>query len=47
MGIKTDLQFGHLRLTLLASQQQSKQNNVKVQNGASVVEFDDITADQF
>ena len=47
MGIKTDLQFGHLRMTLLASQQQSKQNNVKVQNGASVVEFDDITADQY
>ena len=47
MGIKTDLQFGHLRMTLLASQQQSKQNNVKVQNGASIVEFDDITADQY
>ncbi|MBK8698687.1 MAG: cell surface protein SprA [Saprospiraceae bacterium] len=47
MGIKTDLQFGHFRMTLLASQQQSKQNNVKVQNGASIVEFDDITSDQY
>lgn len=40
MGLKTDLQFGHLRMTLLASQQRSKQNNIKIENGASIQEFD-------
>ncbi len=40
MGVKTDLQFGHLRMTLLASQQLSKQNNTKIENGASVQDFE-------
>ena len=34
-GLKTELKFGHLRLTALMSQQQSRQNNLRVENGAS------------
>jgi len=33
-GLKTELQFGHLRLTAVASQQQSKQENIVLENGA-------------
>jgi cell surface protein SprA len=40
MGVKTDLQFGHLRMTLLASQQLSKQNSSRIQNGASIQNFE-------
>lgn len=39
-GLKTELQFGNLRLTALASQQRSKQNNIRIENGASVQEFE-------
>jgi cell surface protein SprA len=46
MGVRTDLQFGHLRMSLLASQQLSKQNNIKLENGAAVQEFE-ITPDQY
>lgn len=38
-GLKTQLQFGHLRLTAIASQQQSEQSNLRIENGASVQEF--------
>ena len=38
-GIKTELQFGRLRLTGLVSQQRSKSNNIKIENGVSVQEF--------
>ncbi len=40
MGIKTDLQFGNLKVSLLASQQLSRQNNTRLQNGASIQEFE-------
>ena len=33
-GVKTELQFGHLRLTAVASQQQSQQENITLENGA-------------
>ncbi len=33
-GIKTELQFGHLRLIAIASQQRSEQKNVKIDRGA-------------
>jgi len=33
-GIKTELQFGHLRLTAIASQQRSEQKNIKIDKGA-------------
>jgi len=39
-GLKTELQFGHLRLTAIASQQRSKQETVAIQNGASVQTFE-------
>lgn len=45
-GLKTDLQFGHLRLSLLASQQLSKQNKTRIENGAEVTEFS-LTPDQY
>jgi len=46
LGLKTELQFGRLRVTALASQQRSKANNVRVSNGGSVQEFE-ITPDQY
>ena len=45
-GIKTELQFGHLRLTALASQQNSKQNSIQIQGGSVVQEFS-VYADQY
>lgn len=38
-GLKTELQFGRLRITGLASQQRSRSSSIQVQNGASVQEF--------
>jgi cell surface protein SprA len=45
-GIKTALQFGHLRLTAIASQQNSEQNNLTIQGGSILQEFQ-IYADQY
>ena len=45
-GIKTELQFGHLRLTAIASQQNSKQNNIQIQGGSLLQEFE-IYSDQY
>jgi len=45
-GIKTELQFGHLRLTAIASQQQSEQKSITIENGNSVQEFE-ITPDEY
>lgn len=39
-GLKTELKFGHLRLTTIAAQQRSRQNNLTVQGGAQVQKFD-------
>lgn len=39
-GLKTELQFGHLRLTGIASQQRSRQETQTIQNGATVQEFE-------
>jgi cell surface protein SprA len=38
-GLKTELQFGRLRVTALASQQKSKSNNLKIENGEAIEEF--------
>jgi cell surface protein SprA len=38
-GLKTELQFGHLTLTAIASQQRSQQNNIQVQNGTQLQEL--------
>jgi cell surface protein SprA len=45
-GLKTELQFGHLRLTAIASQQNSKQNDLTIQGGSILQEFE-IYADQY
>jgi cell surface protein SprA len=46
MGLKTELQFGRLRITGIASQQRSKNNNIKIENGEAVQDFE-IYADQY
>ncbi len=45
-GLKTELQFGHLRLTAIASQQQSSQNNLTIENGAAIQRFE-LSPDQY
>ncbi|MEE9440117.1 MAG: cell surface protein SprA [Saprospiraceae bacterium] len=45
-GLKTELQFGNLRLTAIASQQQSEKNNLRIENGASIQQFE-MTPDQY
>lgn len=45
-GLKTELQFGHLRLTAIASQQNSEQNNLQIQGGSVLQEFE-IYADEY
>ncbi len=45
-GIKTELQFGKLYLTLLASQQKSRRQNLQIQGGAQVQEFE-VRADEY
>ncbi len=45
-GLKTELQFGNLRLTAIASQQQSEQNNLRIENGSAVQEFE-LSPDQY
>ncbi len=45
-GLKTVLQFGHLKLTGIASQQQSERKQLSIQNGASVKEFE-IRPDEY
>lgn len=45
-GFKTEVQFGHLRLTGIMSQQRSRQNNLQIENGAAVQEFD-ITPNEY
>jgi cell surface protein SprA len=38
-GLKTELQFGHLRVTALAAQQRNRRNSVQVQGGAQFQQF--------
>ena len=45
-GFKTELQFGYLRLTGVASQQKSQRQNIKVQGGGQVQQFA-VFADQY
>jgi cell surface protein SprA len=45
-GLKTELQFGHLRLTAIASQQKSQQNNIRVEGGAQIQQFE-VYADEY
>ncbi|MFZ4559613.1 MAG: cell surface protein SprA [Saprospiraceae bacterium] len=45
-GLKTELQFGHLRLTAVGSQQKSQRQNLQIQGGSQVQEFE-VKADQY
>jgi len=45
-GIKTELQFGHLRLTAVASQQRSRQKGLTIDKGAVRQEFE-IRPDEY
>lgn len=45
-GLKTELQFGHLRLTAIASQQQSERENVTLQGGSQIQDFE-VRADEY
>lgn len=45
-GIKTELQFGHLRLTTVVSQQNSQKQNLKIEGGSQLQEFE-IRADEY
>ncbi|MCB0629689.1 MAG: cell surface protein SprA [Saprospiraceae bacterium] len=45
-GLKTELQFGHLRLTAIASQQKSQRENIQLQGGSQLQEFE-VKADEY
>jgi cell surface protein SprA len=45
-GIKTELQFGYLRLTALAAQQRNRRQNINVQGGSQTQTFN-IPVDQY
>ncbi|MEM7573026.1 MAG: cell surface protein SprA [Bacteroidota bacterium] len=45
-GLKTELQFGHLRLTAIASQQQSEREKLTLEGGSQLQEFE-VYADSY
>jgi cell surface protein SprA len=45
-GLKTEMKFGYLRITALASQQQSRRKELTIQGGAQVQDFE-VKADQY
>ena len=45
-GLKTELQFGHLRLTAIASQQRSQREKITIEGGSQVAEFE-VYADSY
>lgn len=45
-GIKTELQFGHLRITAIASQQRARQESITVDGGSQIQEFS-VRADEY
>jgi len=45
-GLKTELKFGHLRLTAIASQQKSQQENIQIEGGSQVQQFE-VKADEY
>lgn len=45
-GIKTELQFGRLRLTSVVSQQNSQKQNLKIEGGSQLQEFE-VRADEY
>jgi cell surface protein SprA len=45
-GLKTELQFGHLRLTAIASQQKSQRESIQIQGGSQLQQFE-VKADEY
>ncbi|MEZ4984640.1 MAG: cell surface protein SprA [Saprospiraceae bacterium] len=45
-GLKTEMQFGHLRLTAIASQQKSQNESITIQGGSQVTEFE-VKSDEY
>ncbi|THH37955.1 T9SS outer membrane translocon Sov/SprA [Neolewinella litorea] len=45
-GLKTELQFGHLRLTAIASQQRSQREKLTIEGGSQLQEFE-VYADEY
>lgn len=45
-GVKTELQFGKLKITGLAAQQRTKQKSIKVENGSLIQDFE-VRPDQY
>lgn len=45
-GLKTELQFGHLYLTSIISQQQSERENIRIEGGSQLQEFE-VFSDQY
>ena len=45
-GLKTELQFGHLRLTAIASQQRSQREKLTIEGGAQLQQFE-VYADEY
>ncbi len=45
-GLKSELQFGHLKVTMLAAEQQSSQEELQIQAGGTLQEFE-IYPDQY
>jgi cell surface protein SprA len=45
-GIKTELKFGRMTLTGIASQQKSRRNEIQIQGGSQIQTFD-VTADSY
>ena len=45
-GLKTELKFGHLRLTAIASQQRSQRENIQIEGGSQVQLFE-VRADEY
>jgi cell surface protein SprA len=45
-GLKTELQFGHLRLTAIASQQRSQREKLTIEGGSQLAEFE-VYADSY
>ena len=46
LGLKTELQFGYLRITALASQQKSERKDIEIQGGSQLQEFE-VRADEY
>ncbi len=45
-GLKTELQFGHLRLTAIASQQRSQREKLTIEGGSQLAQFE-VYADEY